>query len=153
MHRAGMILLCLFLAGICLSACSGASQPLSKSAQRPTATRIPPTPTESPVWGAARGKVLFNTLQPEAGFACATCHYPGSDRRLIGPGLKNLMQQALNYNTGQTPQDYIRESIINPDAFIVPADPAYPAGLMPENYAEIFSEDDLKDLIAYLMTL
>lgn len=153
MHRSLSIALCLGILSLLLTACSGSAQPAPFATQRPTATSLPPTATNEPLWGAARGQLLFNTQQAAAGFACATCHYPNSDRRLIGPGLKNMVQRALRHQTGQTPQNYLREAIVSPDAFIVPGEPAYPAGLMPENYADIFSEADLKDLIAYLLTL
>ena len=33
------------------------------------------------------GEVLFTTVQPENGFACATCHRAESTERLVGPGL------------------------------------------------------------------
>ncbi len=140
-------------ASVLLTACSSTPQAVPFATQRPTQTPFPATATSEPLWGAARGQVLFNTMQPEAGFACATCHYPNSDRRLIGPGLKDMLKKAVSYGIGQTLQDYLHESIVTPDAFIVPGEPPYPTGLMPENYADIFSDADLKDLIAYLMTL
>jgi mono/diheme cytochrome c family protein len=152
MHRLVSIALCLCCLGL-FAACASTPQAVPFATPRPTQTALPPTATNEPVWGAARGQILFNTQQPAAGFACATCHYPDSDRRLIGPGLKNMLKKAVGYSTGQTLQAYLRESITDPDAFIVPGEPPYPAGLMPENYADIFSEADLKDLIAYLMTL
>lgn len=34
-----------------------------------------------------RGEVLFNTVQPAIGFACATCHRVDTTERLVGPGL------------------------------------------------------------------
>jgi len=33
------------------------------------------------------GEVLFTAVQPENGFACATCHRTDSTERLVGPGL------------------------------------------------------------------
>lgn len=153
MLRLAAIVLYFCCAVVLLAACASAPQVVPFATQRPTQTPLPPTAISEPLWGAARGQILFNTLQPEAGFACATCHYPNSDRRLIGPGLKDMVKKAVAYKTGQTLQEYLHEAIVMPDAFIVPSDPPYPTGLMPENYAQIFSEADLKDLIAYLMTL
>lgn len=133
----------------------------------------------------ARGEQLFNTIQPAAGFACATCHRVDSTERLIGPGLLGVgnpthdpTQHTMNDNesaggmnmggmhmggndnnsdsTDTTmnmetdPVMYIRMSILNPGAFVVPD---YPDNLMPRNYAEIFTEADINDLIAYLISL
>jgi hypothetical protein len=46
--------------------------------------------------------------------------------------------------------DYIRTSILHPSEYIVPG---FPDNLMPQTYGEVFSETELNDLIAYLLTL
>jgi hypothetical protein len=46
--------------------------------------------------------------------------------------------------------EYIRTSIVNPGAYVVKT---FSDGLMPQNWAEIYSEDEIDDLIAYLLTL
>jgi hypothetical protein len=144
------------------------------------------------------GKVLFSTLQPEVGFACATCHRVDTTERLIGPGLLGIGSpehdpseheadaaetveadghaahhtesgeatptQAMVMGTPESgghadrspegasvdPVEYIRTSILDPGAFLVPG---FPDFLMPRTYGEIFTEDEINDLIAYLMTL
>jgi cytochrome c2 len=56
-------------------------------------------------------------------------------------------------HTEQTLADviaYIRTSILHPNDFIVPG---YPADLMPQNYAEILTDEEVNDLVAYLLTL
>ena len=45
---------------------------------------------------------------------------------------------------------YIRISILHPNEFIVEG---FPENLMPAIYSEIFSEEEVNDLIAYLLTL
>jgi len=35
----------------------------------------------------------------------------------------------------------------------VEGDPVYPEGLMPQNYLEIYTEGEIHDIVAYLMTL
>jgi len=96
------------------------------------------------------GAELFETFQPDAGFACSTCHNTDSETRLIGPGLLNVGNRAETRVDGQDAIDYIYTSIMNPSAFIVPD---YPDDLMPQNWAEIYTEDEIYDIIAYLMTL
>ncbi len=100
-----------------------------------------------------RGRALFNELKPEAGFACSTCHRVDSHERLIGPGLKGVSAWAAQNITNQTPEEYLHESIVNPNAYIVEGNPPYPENLMPQIYGELFTPEQINDLVAYLMTL
>lgn len=125
-----------------------------------TATLLPPTAApavEQPeaasvvVDGdAANGQVLFNTFQPAASFACSTCHLVVSEDRSVGPGLLNISVRAETRVPGQGVYEYLHESIVNPDAYIV-AD--FVGALMPANWAEIYTEQEINDIIAYLLTL
>ena len=133
----------------------------------PTATPEPPTsvptqaaaaPTTAPAAGgdtsaigdAAHGQELFNALQPQVGFACATCHRVDSEERLIGPGLKGLSQRAATRVAGMNALQYIYNSILNPGAYVVEG---YPDNLMPRTFSQIFSTQDINDIVAYLLTL
>lgn len=135
----------------------------------PTATPVPatatPVPTEPPtatpvlptaesavviVGNPENGKILFETFYAEVSFACATCHRVDSEERLIGPGLLNVANRVEGYGTGETPAEYVHHSIIAPNDFVVPD---YPAALMPQTYAELFTEDEINDLVAYVLSL
>ena len=115
------------------------------------------------------GQVLFNTVTPETGFACATCHRVDSTEALIGPGLVNVAnpahdpsqhehsgaavdatQEARPVKTMDEVVDYIRTSIEHPSAYVVPG---FPDHLMPQVYAQILAEEQINDVIAYLLTL
>jgi len=98
----------------------------------------------------AHGEELFNTFQAAASFACATCHHVVSDDRLIGPGLLTISTRASTRVDGLSVEAYIYESIVEPSAYVVAE---YPDLLMPPNWAEIYSDDDIYDIIAYLLTL
>ena len=100
-----------------------------------------------------QGRVLFNEMKPEAGFACATCHRVDSEERLIGPGLLGVGAWAAANITGQTPVEYLHESIVNPNAYIVEGNPPYPQNLMPQIYDTLFTPEQIDNLVAYLMTL
>lgn len=99
----------------------------------------------------ALGNTVFHETN-ESGFACVTCHYT-SERRLLGPGLANIAVRAADYQPDVDIAVYVRNSIITPTAFFTPADPAYPANIMPRNYAEILSEEEIDALVAYILSL
>ena len=99
---------------------------------------------------AALGESLFNEFQPEASFACATCHLANSEAWLIGPGLLGISQRAAARVEGQSAPEYIQNSIRNPSLFVVAG---FPDNLMPKVYGDIFTDEQINNLIAYLMTL
>ena len=53
---------------------------------------------------------------------CAGCHTfsPAGSNGTIGPNLNDLKAAAAKFAKGKPPEDYVRESILQPDAFIVP---------------------------------
>lgn len=126
--------------------------PAATTAPTITNTAVPTVNTAGEVASgdAANGEVLFNTFQPAASFACVTCHLVDSEERLIGPGLLNISTRAGTRIEGLSAVEYIQQSITDPSAYIVEG---FPDGLMPQNWAEIYSEEEIGDIIAYLMTL
>jgi mono/diheme cytochrome c family protein len=96
-----------------------------------------------------RGQELYN-LPNATGFACSACHYPNTEDRLVGPGLLHIPTRAAERVPGESAEIYLYHSIINPGAFVVPD---YPDMVMPRTYAEVLSEQDIFDLVAYLLTL
>lgn len=100
----------------------------------------------------------LNAGNPENGPAvfmangCAACHTISSlsgASGMLGPSLDGLGKSAAERIAGKSPADYIRESIEQPNVFVVEG---YPSGLMPSVRGNI-SDEDYKDLIAYLETL
>ncbi len=112
--------------------------------------------TNEVVGDATNGEVLFNaSFNTSAGqWICANCHSTG-ENRLIGPGLAGIAETGSTRVEGETAVQYIIHSITRPNDFIVPADAGgpYPENLMPQNYADLLSEQDLNDLAAYLLSL
>lgn len=147
----------------------------------PTATPVPPTaaPTAVPTEEAtaavaagggdaaaiaaalaagdpANGKVIFNTKHDTktGTYACATCHSVDENQtRIIGPGLWDIASVAGSYVAGENAVEYIHQSIVDPNAFIAPGNPPYPPNLMPQDWSDILSPQDINDVIAYLLTL
>ena len=88
---------------------------------------------------------------------CAQCHSITTDEaRLIGPGLWNVAVRAETRVEGEDALTYLYNSILHPNAFIVPPDASgapYPPNLMPQYYNEVITEEELASVIAYLETL
>lgn len=122
----------------------------------PTAIPEPTSPPQSPidrlvaVRNAENGAALFNTFQDAANYSCANCHSPDSEKKLIGPGLLNIKDRAAQRAPEQSPAEYIYQSIVDTNAYVVEG---YEAGLMPANWAEIYSDLEIFDIVAYLLTL
>lgn len=134
----------------------------------PEPTAVPPTeaPTEAApesesagaAGDAANGQTVFNTahtLPDGVSWACSACHsVDSSEMVMIGPGLYNVSVRSQTYDVGMTPEEYIHNSIVNPQDFTAP----HPQGAqwplqMPHGFGEVLSEQEINDLVAYLMTL
>lgn len=66
-----------------------------------------------------------------------------------------IVQRPDYTGSATTPEGYIREAILEPSAYIVPG-PNYGArgvSLMPADYDERLTDDQVEALVAYLMTL
>lgn len=145
----------------------------------PTETPIPPTetpvpPTDIPVptteeaaasgdlaaavaaADPANGEIVFTTQHDtdKGPWACATCHsVTPNELRVVGPGLWNVSVRGAEHDPNGDALAYIHQSIVEPNAFIAPGDPPYPPDLMPQNWAEVLTPQELNDVIAYVMTL
>jgi len=100
-------------------------------------------PTTAPKSMATRGEKLFAAL------GCVSCHAEGKEE--LGPSLTGLFGSTVKLANGQlirADEDYIRESILNPNAKIV-------AGYLPvmPSFQGKISEEDLHDVIAYIKSL
>ena len=96
---------------------------------------------------------------------CVACHViPGVPGAVgtIGPDLSRMGEVAADQiqmpeytGTAKTPADFIRESVVNPEAFISPECPSGPctAGQMPSTLADLLSEKEIDTIVAYLSSL
>lgn len=106
----------------------------------------------TPVGNAENGETLFS--QPTIGAnnapGCITCHSLEPDVVIVGPSQAGLATRAETRVPGQTAEQYIRESIVNPNAHIVEG---FTEGVMYQNYATDLTEEQIDDLVAYTLTL
>jgi mono/diheme cytochrome c family protein len=90
-----------------------------------------------------RGKQVYREKN------CASCHQIGSEGGTVEPPLTQIGTVAATRKPGMSADDYIRESILDPGAYIVPG---YP-DTMPRGLARGLSQEDFDDLVRYLLTL
>jgi sulfur-oxidizing protein SoxX len=96
---------------------------------------------------AAAGETVFNEV---AAPACGSCHSLEPGVVLVGPSLATIGAEAGSRVSGTSAEDYLHESVVDPNAYVVDGSPA---NVMPQNYGSQLSEQQIKDLVAYMMTL
>lgn len=79
---------------------------------------------------------------------CASCHQIGSDGGTVGPPLTHVGTVAET-RTATGAADYLRESVLDPGAYVVPG---YP-DTMPRGQTRGMSQDDIDDLVRFLLSL
>jgi mono/diheme cytochrome c family protein len=130
MRKLGFILALLLL--VSLAACGGGSEP-------------------APAGGNTdAGEALFAQSSVGSQAGCITCHSlePGVD--LVGPSLANVGAEAGSRVSGQSAEEYLRQSILEPGDYVVDG---FGAGIMPGGYSSELSDEQVDDLVAYLLSL
>lgn len=86
---------------------------------------------------------------------CAGCHGEPGGAGVIGPNLGGIATRAGETVAGLSAEEYIHESIVQPNAYIVPACPTGPCApnLMTQTLGDTLSEAELNGLVQYLLTL
>ncbi len=106
----------------------------------------------------ALGEALFKRSPP----ACFSCHSTQPGVQTVGPSLAGVAARAAALvgtpgytGPARTPADYIRESILQPSAYLVPGATFSAAGqsIMPAIYQDMLQPADVDHLVAYLETL
>lgn len=122
--------------------------------QTPPGAR-PVTAADDPI---ALGETLFRSTPP----ACFACHSVAPGVNLAGPSLGGIATRAQQIvgspdykGSAKDVSAYIRESIVNPNAHLVPG-PSYSANgqsFMPVTYAKDLKPEQIDQLVAYLASL
>ena len=118
-------------------------------ADKPDPTALPYTPRAwdtEPTQGAVKlvgdpvsGEIIFQDQ-------CANCHSIKEGENITGPSL---------FNAGQIlPYDYVKESVLDPHEQIVFVENAqFTDAEMPTNFAEMLSDQQIEDVVAYVLFL
>jgi nitric oxide reductase subunit C len=135
-----VVLFVLLLAGLVASGCAGAGQ---RSAGR------------LPAGDPQRGQALFTQPSIRGASGCITCHSLTRNKVVVGPSLwgvatraGRIVRSADYRGTATSAEEYLRESITRPRASLAPG---FAHSVMPD-WLTVLSEQDIQDLVAYLMT-
>jgi mono/diheme cytochrome c family protein len=103
-----------------------------------------------------RGRVLFGApVDSERGpqQACVRCHALGKDERSatgLGTNFYDIGLRAEREVPGQSAEQYLRTSIIDPDAHLAGG---FQDGLMYRGYRGALNDEQIGDLVAYMLAL
>jgi cytochrome c551/c552 len=132
MHKATFLLLLVTIASI--AACGGGTSPAA-------------APSGGGGGNAAQGKTIFNQV---ASPPCSSCHSIEVGVTLVGPSLSNIGSTASTIESDMSAEAYLKQSIVDPNAYLTPG---FSANIMPANYGTQLTEQQINDLVAYLMSL
>ena len=155
----------LLLAGLMISGSALAASPATGAAPGSAAPAAPAAPAAgkaaappSATASSTAGEQLLKSAQPP----CITCHQLKAGVEQPGPSLAGIATRAQQRikakdykGKARDAKAYLRESIMDPNAHIVPG-ATYAAGgksLMPATYAQSLKPEQVNQLVDYLMTL
>ncbi|MBZ0318809.1 MAG: cytochrome c [Anaerolineae bacterium] len=109
-----------------------------------------PPMSATPTGNAERGAQIFTQGQDDTP-PCLTCHQVvnGQVGFGVGPNLDGIAERAGVRVAGMTAAEYLRQSILEPQLYVVSG---Y-RNIMYPDYRTLLTEQDIQDLIAYLLTL
>ncbi len=102
------------------------------------------------------GDSLFHAIAaPDTGQNCTTCHNVEEPIVGTGPYLYGIANVAAERVEGESAVEYLFNSIKHPNDFIAPpqGDREWGAGVMPQSWSQILTDDDIYHIVAYLLTL
>jgi mono/diheme cytochrome c family protein len=107
----------------------------------------PPAEVSAPTEGPRDPEVLFTTM------TCIACHNLAVDqtptsRGPVGPNFGNLYELAQTRVAGMSAEEYIHQSIVAPNAYIVEG---YISGIMPQTFDQQMSEEEINAMVTWLI--
>jgi mono/diheme cytochrome c family protein len=87
------------------------------------------------------------------GMGCSGCHnldlpQTADSRGPVGPNMANLPETAGTRVSGEDAETYVHNSIVAPNAFV---NEGYMTGIMPQNFTDRMSEEEINALVAWLL--
>ena len=90
---------------------------------------------------AKAGEDLFAQTVIGSQAGCITCHSLDAGVVIVGPSMDGI---------GNRGEDFLKESILDPDAKLADG---FPAGTMPQVWGDELTDEQVDQLVAYLLTL
>jgi cytochrome c551/c552 len=83
-------------------------------------------------------------------FGCNACHTltDAGAQGTVGPSLNGIGARAASAVAGLEAASYIEQSILDPEAHVVEG---FPSGVMPPNFGERLTAEELQTLVDYLL--
>lgn len=100
--------------------------------------------------GANAGDEIFQQATIGTLAGCKTCHSLEPGVVIIGPSLASIGTEADARVAGVSAEDYLRQSILDPNAHLVED---FPASIMPNTYQNQLTEEQVDALVNYMLTL
>jgi cytochrome c551/c552 len=99
-----------------------------------------------------RGKALYDqtVIGVSSAPGCAACHSRDPGKVLVGPSHADVGARAAAAAPGKSAEEYLREAIVSPDAHVAEG---FPPGIMYKNYSQDLTEQEINDLVSYMLTL
>ena len=135
-----LVIAILTTAGLLLAACSRGSEGIQEGS------------SPAGAGDAQRGKALYEqtVVGPNSAPGCATCHSRDPGKVLVGPSHADIGTRASTEVAGMPAEEFLRESIVEPDAHLAEA---FSPGIMYQNYGKDLTEQEINDLVAYMLAL
>jgi len=96
------------------------------------------------------GEKLYFEASLGTNASCRICHSLDPYEELVGPTFFGIATRASERVQGLSAEEYLRQSILEPDVFVVDG---FPSGLMVPNLDDSLTEAQINDLVAFLMTM
>ncbi len=112
------------------------------------AQNVTPTPSLTPTLppgNALRGKQIFTGIG-----TCTACHRLTDQGVSVGPSLQSIGTRAGAKKPNISAEAYIRSVILAPDKSVTPLTKP---GIMPPNFAQLLTAQQISDVVAFLLEL
>jgi sulfur oxidation c-type cytochrome SoxX len=114
-----------------------------------TTTTTTTTTTPAPSGGGNAAQIAAGKTVFTGAGGCASCHTlkDAGASGTVGPDLDHLKADAQK--AGKPLEAYTHESIVDPNAYVVPG---FPKGVMPPDFSTTLKKQQIDDLVAYLLS-
>jgi mono/diheme cytochrome c family protein len=114
-----------------------------------TTTTTATTTTPAPSGGGSSAQIAAGKKVFLGAGGCGSCHTleDAGASGTVGPDLDHLKADAQK--AGKPLDAYAKESIVDPEAYVVPG---FPKGVMPPDFSSTLKQQQIDDLVAYLLS-